>query len=231
MSTDTDLLAAYPDFSAMQDGIEHLEGAGCLPESAQAIRLLDAKNNARGREIDRLTAENERLTRMLCLCAHTIPAEFDPDPTCPIHGDPDHDDEPVHGHFGLTYSSYQVLPRVLMQSMPALWQRQMVRLIEQMQDAFRHVPQPECYDVQPAIQVEASSLTEAQRKATGVTQEWEGDEEDGSFVYRDANGDELESWSRVLVHAANPLPPYNRGRTRVPTRRENEAQRAAEATR
>lgn len=146
-------------------------------------------------------------------------------------GSPDLDDEPVHGYFGLTYSSYQVMPRVLMQSMPALWQRQMVRLLEQMHDAFRHVSQPECYDVQPAIQVEASSLTEAQRKTTGVTQEWEGDEEDGSFVYRDANGDELESWSRVLVHVADPLPPYNRGRTRVPTRQENEAQRAAEVTR
>lgn len=127
-------------------------------------------------------------------------------------------DEPVHGWFGLTYSSYQVLPRVLMQSMPVAWQRQMVGLLEQIHDAFSHLEQAECYDVQAAIEVEASSLTEAQRKATGVTQDWEGDEEDGEFVYHDANGDELEPWSRVLVHVAEPLPPYNRGRTRIPTR-------------
>lgn len=127
-------------------------------------------------------------------------------------------DEPVHEWFGLSYSSYQVLPRVLMQSMPVAWQRQMVGLLEQLRDAFSHLEQAQAYDVQAATEVEASSLTEAQRKATGVTEEWEGDEEDGEFVYHDANGDELESWSRVLVHVAEPLPPYNRGRTRVPTR-------------
>ena len=132
-------------------------------------------------------------------------------------------DGPVHAWFGLTYSSYQVLPRVLMQSMPVAWQRQMVVLLEEMRDAFSHLDQAECYDVQPAIEVEASSLTESQLKSTGVTADWEGDEEDGEFVYRDANGDDLESWSRVLVHVAEPLPPYNRGRTKIPTREQSPA--------
>jgi hypothetical protein len=38
--------------------------------------------------IKRLTAENERMTQQLCLCMIGVPAEFDPSPECPIHGDP-----------------------------------------------------------------------------------------------------------------------------------------------
>jgi len=190
-----------------------------LPGITDALDLETLPGPAQA-EIDRLAAENERLTQLLCVCAPTIPAEFDPDPACPIHGDPDLDPEAVHGWFGLTYSSYQVLPRVLMQSMPPVWQQRMVALLRELHDAFSHLDQAQCYDVQAAIEVEASSLTEGQLKTMGVTRDWEGDEEDGEFVYHDENGDELESWSRVLVHVAEPLPPYNRGRTKVPTRRE-----------
>lgn len=171
-----------------------------------------AEYEAARREIDRLTAENERLTQMMCLCLIGDPAEFDPLPECPIHGDPD--EESVHGWFGLTYSSYQVLPRVLMQSMPPVWQQRMVALLRQFHDAFSHLEQAECYDVQAAIEVEAGELTEAQMKLTGVTREDRGDE----TVYYDADGDELRYDSRVLVHVAEPLPPYSRGRTRVSTR-------------
>jgi hypothetical protein len=53
---DTELLLAHPGFSEVQDGIDHLDGMGCMPASASAIRLLDAQNDARGREIDRLAA-------------------------------------------------------------------------------------------------------------------------------------------------------------------------------
>jgi hypothetical protein len=51
---DTELLLAHPGFSEVQDGIDYLDGMGCMPASASAIRLLDAQNNARSREIDRL---------------------------------------------------------------------------------------------------------------------------------------------------------------------------------
>ncbi len=129
--------------------------------------------------------------------------------------------EPVHEWFGLTYSSYQVLPRVLMQSMPVAWQRQMVGLLEQLRDAFSHLEQAGAYDVQAAIEVEAGELTPAQMKATGVTRE--EDEENDETVYRDAEGDELRYDSRVLVRVAEPLPPYNRGRTRIPTRTDAQA--------
>jgi hypothetical protein len=40
-------------------------------------------------------------------------------------------EEPVHEFFGLSYSNYLVLPRVVMQSMPIEWQRDMVELLEE----------------------------------------------------------------------------------------------------
>jgi hypothetical protein len=41
--------------------------------------------------------------------------------------------EPVSCWFSLTYSSYMVLHRVALESMPAEWQRKFIALIEQMQ--------------------------------------------------------------------------------------------------
>lgn len=38
-------------------------------------------------------------------------------------------DEPFHAWFGLTYASYLVLPRIVLQSMPRRWQLKMIALI------------------------------------------------------------------------------------------------------
>lgn len=84
----------------------------------------------------------------------------------------DDENEAVHLMFGLTYSSYLVLPRVLLQSMPSDWQLQFCRLIERMEWAFEHVEKPSTYRVNPV-------------------------DESGKFT-------------------RETLPPYNRGRTRVP---------------
>lgn len=43
------------------------------------------------------------------------------------------DHEPVHAWFQLSYSSYLVLPRSMLQSMPQPWQAKFVELIEEMQ--------------------------------------------------------------------------------------------------
>lgn len=45
----------------------------------------------------------------------------------------DHD---VHDWFELSYSSYLVLPRVLMQEMSPAWQHSMVGLLERMHEEF-----------------------------------------------------------------------------------------------
>jgi hypothetical protein len=122
--------------------------------------------------------------------------------------------EPIHEFFGLSYCSHLVLPRVLLQSMPTEWQRQFVNLIEKMDEAFWNVEKPSFYDVRPAIEKEADALTESERAATGVFC-IEGSPE-GSDGYYDRDGNEIKPWTRVLVPVADPLPPYNRGRTRVP---------------
>ncbi len=44
--------------------------------------------------------------------------------------------DPVHQFFGLSYSSYLVLPRAAMEQMPTDWQAKMVALLEEAQNRF-----------------------------------------------------------------------------------------------
>jgi hypothetical protein len=43
---------------------------------------------------------------------------------------------PIHNAFGLTYSSYLVMPRSLLQEMPEEWQRRFVDLCEEFEAKF-----------------------------------------------------------------------------------------------
>lgn len=43
-------------------------------------------------------------------------------------------EHPVHVWFGLTYSSYLVIPRLALQEMPVEWQRRLVDLLEEGHD-------------------------------------------------------------------------------------------------
>lgn len=45
-------------------------------------------------------------------------------------------DEPIHEAFGLSYASYYVMPRVVLQSMPVDWQRRFIALTEEI---YRHL--------------------------------------------------------------------------------------------
>lgn len=49
-------------------------------------------------------------------------------------------EQDVHAWFELTYASYAVLARVLMQAMPAKWQHDMVNLLGELQQAFPGSP-------------------------------------------------------------------------------------------
>lgn len=51
----------------------------------------------------------------------------------------------IHGWFELTYSSYLVMHRTLLQSMPDEWQDRFVGLLEQLREAFAHVEQASSY--------------------------------------------------------------------------------------
>lgn len=134
-------------------------------------------------------------------------------------------DGPVHAFFSFSYCAYQVVPRVLAQSMPHAWQDRFVRCIEELQAAFGYLGDIE-YDVHTAESVYVNELTEAQQKLTGVFC-IEGSPE-GSDGYYDRDGNELNGYDRVMVPVADPLPSYSRGRTRVP-RADQRAQAGGES--
>lgn len=56
-------------------------------------------------------------------------------------------DEAVSYWFELSYSSYCVLPRVLMESMPAEWQRRMVKCLQEAREAFEYLNINDNYEV------------------------------------------------------------------------------------
>jgi hypothetical protein len=60
---------------------------------------------------------------------------------------------PVHQYFGLTYASYKVLPRTLLQSMPIEWQCRFVQLMRELEDAYLDQSDgfPSEYSVTPMI--------------------------------------------------------------------------------
>ena len=125
----------------------------------------------------------------------------------------DHSDGPIHDFFGLTCSSYQVVPRVLAQSMPHDWQARLVACMDELETAFGYLG-PIDYDVKPAQDVYVSELTEEQMALVGVTSEW--DEGQDREVYWDRSFNEIEGHTHVMVPVPDPLPPYSRGRNRVP---------------
>lgn len=132
------------------------------------------------------------------------------------------DDQAIHSFFGLSYSTYLVLHRSLLQSMPGEWQSRFVALLEQMREAFRHVEQTECYDLIPGTEALVNELTPGQMKRLGITSSVDDltDEEHETFdgeitYYSEREGREMEGYERVVLPGAELIPPYSRGRTRI----------------
>lgn len=132
-------------------------------------------------------------------------------------GDPEDvlDDEPVHGHFGLSYANYLVLHRTLMQSMPVDWQHRMVACLAELDDAFDHLELPASFIVEAAQEFEYGDLSPEQMKALGI--EPEEDADGLPRFYYDRHGKEHERSDRVLVPlpGGDPIPLYDRGRARI----------------
>lgn len=118
----------------------------------------------------------------------------------------------VHTMFSLSYSNYLVLHRTLLQSMPIEWQHRFVAMIDELDAAFAHIEKAECYEVTPAVEREVWDLTDAQRRQLGIS----CNEHEGRNYYRDKYGNEIDAENRVLVPVGDdPVPHYNRGRTRI----------------
>jgi hypothetical protein len=124
----------------------------------------------------------------------------------------------IHDHMGLSYANYLVLPRTLLQSMPEEWQGQFVALLERFDDAFGHVPQAEAYIVQAAEEKVAYDLDVTERAAARVSAD--SDEDDTTYTHTSLIGEmtTLGPDDRALVPTVDPVPHYNRGRTRVEPR-------------
>jgi hypothetical protein len=120
---------------------------------------------------------------------------------------------PIHGHFGLTYANYLVIPRSLLQSMPEQWQQQFVDLVDELHTAFAHVPQSDAYDVIAGFEREVGELDDDELAKLGITRT--EDEDDLATRYVDRNGTEMHSGYRIVWPAADPVPHYNRGRTYI----------------
>lgn len=131
----------------------------------------------------------------------------------------------VHPYFGLGYANYLVLPRTLLQSMPQQWQARFVAMLEELGTAFDHVPQAPAYKVEAAEEHEVSDLTEDQMGPLGITMVAKcphgggcpdyGDCVNAQTTWTDRDGREMDAWERVLIPVTDPVPAYDRGRTRI----------------
>jgi len=142
-------------------------------------------------------------------------------------------DGPIHEHFSLSYANYLVLPRTLLQSMPLDWQEGFVRHLDQLHEAFQHVPQAEAYEVITGVEREVSELTDAELTLTGYSVDWYGGEKPAlglagedlaewrwahgtdEPVYYDRDLSEIPADTCVVVPSPDPVPHYKRGRTYI----------------
>lgn len=138
----------------------------------------------------------------------------------------------VSSWFELSYSNFAVLHRVELEHMPEGWQHRFVRMLDELEAAYAHLDHPEGYEVYPARWVLVEDLTEAEAKAAGVTgtlddfpglpddpTREEVDVHDAAFerasanqVFYDADGNELDSQSRIPIRIPDPIPHYRHGR-------------------
>jgi hypothetical protein len=140
----------------------------------------------------------------------------------------------IHTHFSFSYANYLVLPRTLLQSMPAEWQTQFVALLEEMDTAFEHVTQAQAYEVTPGMEVIVDEMGFDLLEEAGIKQDWYGGEKPPEGLdeaalnewkavhevdapkYYARDGREMDTNERVFVaDLPDPVPHYNRGRTRV----------------
>ena len=135
------------------------------------------------------------------------------------------DHEAIHEFFGLSYCNYMVLQRSLLQSMPHDWQKKFVELLEELNDEFRHIDHPYSYHVQALARFGETVWAVSQCddcdgtgfiNGVGLCETCDGE---GEFPdcgeYRSETAEEIG-----FIH--DPVPHYNRGRTRIKRRSELE---------
>lgn len=142
------------------------------------------------------------------------------------------DTEPIHLWFSLSYANYLVLPRSVLQSMPQPWQARFCTLLDELQELFGGLDWP-TYDVR-ALAREPEFITEypaCERCDGESTIKDEDDVEidcpecDGAghigagHIDDDLRGEHRYEAPEEVGFRDDPIPHYNRGRTRLEPKR------------
>lgn len=136
----------------------------------------------------------------------------------------------VHRYFELSYSTYLVMHRTLLQSMPDEWQNKFIDLVEEFDESFRYKNYRGSYLVRPAESTYYVELSDHAKKLNGITssvdnlpedisdEDWDAAHEE--VLFWDADGTEHTSNERVtvLIGVDDDIPPYDRGRAYVEPR-------------
>lgn len=203
-----------------------------------ALRVIEGTHYGRA-EDPHADAEQQYGEEQLALAARALVEAVDRKPADeqPVGWSKDRDIEhdAIHKHFGLSYANYLVIPRTLLQSMPQEWQVKFVALLDEMDEAFQHVPQAECYKVEAVTEHIVNEMGHDLLEEAGITEdwydepvpedlgpfdlaEWKAEHEKDAPTYYDRDGNQLDPEERVTLPAEDPVPHYNRGHTRVEPR-------------
>lgn len=133
--------------------------------------------------------------------------------------------EAIHLWFSLTYANYLIVPRSVLQSMPDEWQARFVGLLREMEEAFGHLDWPS-YDVRAlAREREHIHVSEDCERCDGEGRTDADVESDvgcprckGSGVDPDGAEDIRYETAEEVGIRDDPIPHYNRGRTRLEPR-------------
>lgn len=125
----------------------------------------------------------------------------------------------IHGYMGLSYANYLVLHRTVLQSMPEAWQQAFVALLEEYDAASADLEFPEAYEVITGTLHDVGELPVEFLGALNIERhEYETAAGPAYVYYAGVEGDELSPTDQVLLPGDDPIPHYERGRTRLPLR-------------
>lgn len=129
--------------------------------------------------------------------------------------------EAIHEWFGLTYANYLVLNRSLLQSMPDVWQTRFVGCLRELDRAFGHLEHP-TYSVQCLAREREHVTSENCESCDGEGVRLDGDlPAEPAELCADCYGEgQVERWEtdEEVGVITDPIPHYDRGRTRVEAR-------------
>ncbi|MFF3959157.1 hypothetical protein ACFYY1_39085 [Streptomyces sp. NPDC001890] len=128
---------------------------------------------------------------------------------------PDTRTEEIHKHFGLSYANYLVIPRTLLQSMPDEWQTPFVALLNELDEAFQHVPQAEAYEVTPGKWRAVDDMTTDEMHSLNTRTDTLAD---GTPYPKRDDWYDQDPDEQHFLEDEDPVPHYNRGRTHVEPR-------------